>query len=232
MLKVKSASELLTDEQTASVKADFIAKYEAYDDALKPTKYRTNTTIADDERDYAYRTIRAYVKAYQESAELDKSKMAKEVFAIFEKYGDIANMPQTQKTGALENLIQDLYAKNNYDKLLDLKAWKERLKNAEDAFIRADQERLNETANIVIGQTLYARNDLETAYFALCDKANACALVLGEESYLPFIVRVNAIIDEQKKTLRHRSTMSDKSQYDDNDENNDEVDIPENDENQ
>ncbi|MGP1437198.1 MAG: DUF6261 family protein [Phocaeicola sp.] len=61
-------------------------------------------------RDEAWRAMRKYVKASTSYPVAEVAQTATEVYELFKKYGDLATLPQTEETGRLHNLLQDLNA--------------------------------------------------------------------------------------------------------------------------
>ena len=124
----------------------FETKLDAFDEALKSSSSLPSTALATDadvERDSAWRGANAYVKAMTEHP--DTATAAMEVKRLFDTYGDPTSLAQTEESGVLHNLIQDLKALDaEKARLLALTPWINNLENKEKAFKEAAQKRTDE----------------------------------------------------------------------------------------
>ena len=169
----------------------FETKLDAFDEALKSSSSLPSTALATDadvERDSAWRGANAYVKAMTEHPDVATATAAMEVKRLFDTYGDPTSLAQTEESGVLHNLIQDLKALDaEKARLLALTPWINNLENKEKAFKEAAQKRTDEKSRVIV---------------------NALCLIEGEEKYTTFIDHVNVMIDERKTILRTRSTIN------------------------
>ena len=120
---------------------------------------------------------------------------AAEVKTLFDKYGDPTALPQTEESGILHNLLQDLKAIDN-GKLASIffEAWLTNLDACEEAFLAAVSQRTEEEAARQVGIVKESRQAADTAYRSLTGLVNALAVVNGDEVYATFIDRVNVLI--------------------------------------
>ena len=180
----------------------FETKLDAFDEALKSSSSLPSTALATDadvERDSAWRGANAYVKA----------TAAMEVKRLFDTYGDPTSLAQTEESGVLHNLIQDLKALDaEKARLLALTPWINNLENKEKAFKEAAQKRTDEKSRVIVGVVKQCRSEADNAYRQLVSTVNALCLIEGEEKYTTFIDHVNVMIDERKTILRTRSTIN------------------------
>ena len=135
--------------------------------------------------------------------------IANECKAIFEKYGNPTTLPQVQESGILHNLFQDL------DKLTTKKLekmyfteWLQQLKDAEQNFLDASDERSAQEGIRQTGIIKDTRAASDTAYRILIDTVNLLAEIGDPQPYADFINSVNALIARQKTVLKIRETNS------------------------
>ena len=190
----------------------FETKLDAFDEALKSSSSLPSTALATDadvERDSAWRGANAYVKAMTEHPDVATATAAMEVKRLFDTYGDPTSLAQTEESGVLHNLIQDLKALDaEKARLLALTPWINNLENKEKAFKQAAQKRTDEKSRVIVGVVKQCRSEADNAYRQLVSTVNALCLIEGEEKYTTFIDHVNVMIDERKTILRTRSTIN------------------------
>lgn len=204
-----SASPLLATTLEA-----YYAAVNEFDSALKApntTPSARTASDADYDRDQSWRGINAYTKAMTAHPDEAVAAIANEAKALFDKYGDPTNSPQTEESGVLHNLLQDLFALAEEKRTsLALDAWIEDLKAKEAAFQAAVQARTTEEAEQTVGIIKQSRQTADLAYDKLVETVNALVVVEGEATYATFIDHMNALIDRQKTVLKTRSTLNEK----------------------
>lgn len=188
--------------------------FTAFDDALKDSASVPSAALAaesDAARDNAWRTANNYLKVMTAHPTEDVAQSAAEAKTLFDKYGDPTTLPQTEESGVLHNLLQDLKALDS-GKLtaIAFNAWLTNLESCEDAFLAAVSQRTEEEATRQVGVVKSTRQAADTAYRSLADLVNALAVVNGDAPYATFIDHVNAIIDRQKSVLKARATNNSK----------------------
>lgn len=201
------------DTLTAAI-GTFKSAVDAFDDALKDSASVPSTSVAaeaDAARDSAWRGANNYLKAMTAHPTESVRKTATEAKTLFEKYGDPTTLPQTEESGILHNLLQDLKAVDS-GKLTSIafEAWLTNLDTCEEAFLAAVSQRTEEEAARQVGIVKESRQAADNAYRSLTGLVNALAVVNGDEAYATFIDRVNVIIDRQKTVLKTRTTNSKK----------------------
>ena len=219
-------SEETPAAQTTAVNA-FETAFDAFDTALKASAVNPATasaTNADVERDQSWRGINAYVKAMcnHPTADVasaamcnhptaDVASAAAEAKSLFDKYGDPTSLAQTEESGILHNLLQDLEAFDSSKRtLLNLDVWINDLQAKEEAFLAAAAQRTEADATRQVGIVKETRTAAEAAYRSLVDTVNALAMINGDTAYATFIDHVNAMIERQKAISKARSTRAKK----------------------
>ena len=210
----------LPEEETPSVQTAAVTAFEtafnAFDTALKASVTNPATataTDADTARDQSWRAANAYVKAMCSHPTADIASAASETKSLFDKYGDPTSLAQTEESGVLHNLLQDLETFDSSKRaLLNLDVWITDLKTKEDAFLAAAAERTEADAARQVGIVKETRTASDAAYRSLVDTVNALAMINGDTDYVMFIDHVNAVIDRQKSILKARITRAKKEE--------------------
>ena len=111
----------------------FTTAVDAFDTALKASDTNPATakaTAADDARDAAWRGANNYAAAMCAHPDADLRAIAEQCKAVFDKYGDPTKLAQTEESGILHNLLQDLKALPVAE--IDFTAWVEELQYREE----------------------------------------------------------------------------------------------------
>ena len=178
-------SEETPAAQTTAVNA-FETAFDAFDTALKASAVNPATasaTNADVERDQSWRGINAYVKAMCNHPTADIAATAAEAKSLFDKYSDPTSLAQTEESGVLHNLLQDLEAFDSGKRTsLNLDVWINDLQAKEEAFLAAAAQRTEADATRQVGIVKETRTAAETAYRSLVDTVNALAMINGEKA--------------------------------------------------
>ena len=208
-------SVLSTVDSVLKTKVDeFITSYDAFDDALKASSTNPATataTATDNARDAAWRGANNYLTAMCDHPTAEVAANAAEAKSLFDKYGDPTKLAQTEESGILHNLLQDLEAFDSTKRTsLALDVWITDLKTKEEAFLAAAAERTEADAARQVGIVKTTRTAAEAAYRSLVDTLNALAMINGDTAYATFIDHVNAMIERQKAISKARSTRAKK----------------------
>ena len=129
---VLAETENLPEEETPSILTTsvntYTDKFNGYDTALKASAVNPATvsvTATDAGRDDSWRGANAYVKAMCNHPTAEVANAAAEVKSLFDKYGDPTSLAQTEESGVLHNLLQDLEAFDASKRtLLNLDVWR------------------------------------------------------------------------------------------------------------
>ena len=206
-------SEETPAAQTAAV-TTFKTNVGAFDTALKASAVNPATataTSADDARDASWRGANNYTAAMCAHPTADIAAAAAEAKSLFDKYGDPTKLAQTEESGVLHNLLQDMEAFDSAKRtLLNLDVWIADLKSKEEAFLAAAAERTEADAARQVGIVKETRTAAEAAYRSLVDTVNALAMINGDANYATFIDHVNAMIERQKAISKARTTRAKK----------------------
>ena len=208
----------LTPEGATGIPPSLISAIETFDsviadfdNALKDSASTPSTALAaeaDSARDNAWRGANNYLKAMTAHPTNDVRQTAIETKTLFDKYGDPTTLPQTEESGVLHNLLQDLKAIDG-SKLtaIAFDAWQA---NLTGGFLFRALRNGGEEGGRQVGAVKEARQAADNAYRSLVELVNALTVVNGEAPYATFIDHVNAIIDRQKTVLKTRQTNAKK----------------------
>lgn len=215
--QVQAETKHLADVTIESIVENFSVALEEFDKALKESEKLPSVALArecDTARDTAWSGLNAYCKAVATyHPDTDVKAAAQKAYDIVLKYGNPIRLPQTQESGVLHNLLQDLNALAAEDRTKTaLDAWINHLSECENNFLAAVGERTVEEAARINGIVKQTRTATETAYRKLVEVVNALNGLLAESDYTTFIDHVNALIDRQKTILKTRSTISAKKE--------------------
>ena len=181
---------------------DFTTAVDAFDDALKASSTNPATataTATDDARDASWRGANNYVTAMCAHPTAEVAANAAEAKSLFDKYGDPTKLAQTEESGVLHNLLQDLEALDSSKRTaLNLDVWITDLKTKENAFLAAAAQRTEADAARQVGIVKETRTAAEAAYRSLVDTVNALAMINGDAEYATFIDHVNAMIERRR----------------------------------
>lgn len=201
--------------QTKAVNT-FETAYDAFDTTLKASATNPATasaTSADEARDASWRGANNYLTAMCAHPTADIAAAAAEAKSLFDKYGDPTKLAQTEESGILHNLLQDLTAFDSAKRTaLNLDVWITDLKTKEEAFLAAAAQRTEADAARQVGIVKETRTAAEAAYRSLVDTVNALAMINGDAKYVTFIDHVNAMIDRQKAISKARVTRAKKEE--------------------
>ena len=205
-----------TDSVLETKVNEFTTAVDAFDDALKASATNPATataTAADDARDASWRGGNNYLTAMCAYPDAEIAAYAAEAKSLFDKYGDPTKLAQTEESGVLHNLLQDLEALDSSKRTaLNLDVWITDLKTKENAFLAAAAQRTEADAARQVGIVKETRTAAETVYRSLVDTVNALAMINGDAEYATFIDHVNAMIERQKAISKARVTRAKKKE--------------------
>ena len=203
-----------TDSVLETKVNEFTTAVDAFDDALKASATNPATataTATDDARDASWRGSNNYLTAMCAHPDAEIAAYAAETKSLFDKYGDPTKLAQTEESGVLHNLLQDLEALDSSKRTaLNLDVWITDLKTKENAFLAAAAQRTEADAARQVGIVKETRTAAEAAYRSLVDTVNALAMINGDAEYATFIEHVNAVVERQRTILRARTTRGKK----------------------
>ena len=197
---VKAVTALMAQELD-----EWHGAFVVFDEKLKLSqKSLTSDEIrkADDERDAAYRQYRKGVKAFLDFPIAEKAEAAKILWQHLKDYNIQTGWELTRQTGMTANLLQDIRQK--YGKMvaaLGMEPVLDVLMQSNEKVQTLIQQRNDEKAGRIVGETREARRESERMYRSFVEVLNAYSLVNGPADLSDFIDQVNAEIRRLKLTL-------------------------------
>lgn len=188
------------------------AAYEKFDEALKDETQVPAAALvskADELRDEASRKLRNYAKLMTEHPVAEKAAIAQEVVDILNKYDDPTTLPQTEESGVLHNIMQDIEKLGSEKReKIHIDEWSGHLQDTMDAYDKAVAQRAEEESGRTVGIVKAARQETDEAYRTLISGVNAFTEIEGDAEYAAFIDALNSHIKHLKTTLKQRDSQS------------------------
>lgn len=207
--QVQSAESSLPPKLQRAIAA-FRVAFNDFDDALKEpnknavTKYLTSM---DKAREKSWRLAKKYLKIMASHPDASVAKIANEGVFIFEKYSDPTKLSQTEANGIFHNLLQDIEKMGTTKRQkINFDPWYESMKENDDAFLEADQQRTNEEKNRRVGIVQNMRKAADDAYDELVKSINIAVQIDEETDYTDYVNSLNVGIERQMTTLKGRAT--------------------------
>lgn len=165
----------------------------------------------DLQRDRTWNAIYNKVKATMLSPIDDEVTSAEVIMRIFNSYGDIRNLSYNEESAAMSNLISDLLQGSNTNHLtkVGISVWVSEMKNLNDNFQTAFNERNTEYAGRQDGDVRKVRKAIDPVYNSIIEKINA-SMVMGVAKPIAtnFTFELNEKISYYKTTIAARSSRS------------------------
>lgn len=206
------AKTMLTVETDKAMVDAYTAAVSAYDAALKQSSKNSKTAemnAADAAADTAWRVARAYVKAMSSHPDASVAAIGKTIYDLFVKFGDLASLGFHEEYGRYYNLLQELANVDETDReAVAFDPWLENMDDCYLRFIKLRDAKVTEDTAYQTGIVKETRTAAEEAYKVFVQRVNALCIVMGEESYGPFIDQVNVVIDTLNATIASRETKA------------------------
>lgn len=201
-IQIYLGKEDLVTLKLGNIKAEFDAKLNAYDNALKTYRKHKNSaqiTELDRQRDTLIRGFQKHISAFCDFPNAEKQAAAKKLEFELGKYGkDIAKKPLQEETATITQLLQE-FSQGDLSQavtLIGAKEWLDKLSEINTQFVGLHTERTEEVGTIELGQAKKTRQELQEVFTKLTKNIEALAILNGEEPYRNL---VNSINEEIKK---------------------------------
>ena len=185
--------------KTAFETEDFVHKKIPKSDFTKEIK------IADRNRDKTFRGLVFTFQGLLHHHDPDYVLAAGRLTIILETYGNVSKISLYDETGAITNLVQELYNKHTNDlAALKLTDWIDRLSYENEAFRYLVMKRYEEKAGKTRLTMKECRAATEKAYANLVEYINSLIVIEGETEYLALVGVLNQITDKFSRLLAQR----------------------------
>lgn len=212
MKLVKAELDKLDTTDIKEAKDAFNAAYTTFDDVLQTSSTLPSASVAaerDYRRDRSWGSTNAYLSIMSSHPTESIAAVARKAKAIVDKYGNPTSLPQTEESGVLHNLIQDLRALSEEEiATINYEPWLADLEASEDAFLEAVHDRTKEKAARTTGAAKAARTEMDAAYRNLVELVNALVRVKGADEYAAFIDHVDTLVERQRTVLKTRAAAN------------------------
>lgn len=188
-----------------------ISFYEDADEALELIRKNVTTeqlAESDSQRDSIFRGMADTVKAASNHFDEGNRQAAKRLQVIFDHYGNLTRKQYDEETGAIHNLLQELYAYPEDIDLLGLRTWMVQLEIKNNEF-KALMKLRNSTESAKTNLRMKnIRVEADRCFRDILDRLDALMLLNGEEKYAPFVNELNTMIDRQSDVVAKRKGVA------------------------
>ena len=185
------------------------AKEDAALELIVKSSFTNKLAEFDFRRDSLFRGSRDIVTACCEHFNLEKKEAALRLKIVFDHYGNISVLPYGEETASIHNLCEEL--ETNYASDLasvGIVDWVTELKAANADFKDIRSSRFTETANKNNDKMKDVRIEVDSAYKAIVKRINSAIEFNGAAAYEPFVLELNARIENYKDLLAQRRGRS------------------------
>ena len=191
---------------------NYIPAYNAEDEAL--IKIIKNTfseqrSDADRTRDQTFRGSADTVIAGQNHFEPEVREAARRLKIVFDRFGNVAQLPLNEETSAIYNLVQEVTEKHTTDaEKLGLLPWMNKLKVDNQAYEALVTGGYEEEAAKTELKAKTTRAEVDKVVRQIIERIEALIVIEGEAAYTEFVRRLNLIFDKYANTLALRKGIS------------------------
>jgi hypothetical protein len=128
-------------------------------------------------------------------------------------YGDVRTLTYNEESAATANLVADLLLPANADHLnrIGIQRWVTELKNENEQFQAAFNDRNNEVAGRESGDVRTIRAQIDSVYKQIVERINASVIMeVAKPAAISFVSQLNEKIKYNKTTLASRSSRAKK----------------------
>ena len=209
---VEAALERLAGTDAEPLIAPLKEKVDNLSAVMKPAQvnpYSSSTRIADEAVDEMWSCVWALAKILVKHPNLEKRKLAAQVYDIMYKYGNVTNLARDDEYSRLTDMMEDFdaFGEENLAKC-DLDEWIAEMRKRIAAYHSAESGRLDTVADYEkeAGVVEKARGEVEVALREFLRKVEALVIINGRTDYESFISYVNGKIKEVKAKMKARKT--------------------------
>ena len=190
----------------------YIPLYNAEDEAL--IKILKNTfseqrSDADRERDQIFRGVVDTVNAGLNHFDSEVKEAARKLKIVFDRFGNVAQLPLNEETSAIYNLVQEVMENNSANtEKLGLVPWMDKLKTDNQAYEALVTGGYEEEAAKTELKAKTTRTEVDKVVRRIIERIEALIVIEGEETYTEFVRRLNLIFDRYANTLAQRQGIS------------------------
>ncbi|MCD8179327.1 MAG: DUF6261 family protein [Tannerellaceae bacterium] len=165
----------------------------------------------DKKRNLSWRALRTAVNSLMLVPNPGYESVIKEADLILGTYGNPSRVPNTEQTGIIKNLIDDLYTRINKDNCKDLgiNSFIEELQENNNLFSEYVVRRQDERSTHIPGIARMNRKKTEKAYRNMTQSLEVLSdLESGNQDFQTFIISLNQLIEEENVIIKARQTRN------------------------
>ena len=177
--------------------------------------YTDKIVAADDNRDNIMLGLMGMVQSMTRFPDKNMADAATTILLLLQKHGDgITRLPQREETAIIASIVSELQSAEMAPavQLIGLKAWVDKLNDANTEFATLYSNRTEKEAEFVNGLTRVERVATQTAFEQLVRAIEAYAFIDGEAAYKSLADKINTEIGKAQQAGKSRSTLNQNSE--------------------
>ena len=190
----------------------YIPRYNAEDEALIKiikSSFTDRRSDADRGRDQTFRGSADTVIAGLNHFDLEVREAARRLKIVFDRFGNVAQLPLNEETSAIYNLYQEVTEKHTADaEKLGLLPWMNKLKADNEAYEALVTGSYEEEATKTELKAKETRTEVDVVVRQIIERVEALIVIEGEAGYTEFVRRLNLIFDRYANTLAQRQGIA------------------------
>ena len=211
--QVISTTNRIPTEQRGTTRADFEAAYNYLTEVLKrvmASAYTKRVTIADERRDNCVFGLFSSIEANMRHFDANIAESARQIQLVLNGYKNLAKMPYSQETGAINDLLESLLSPK-YEPVLGQAGsgvieWAYMLQEANSEFSAIFSERVDDKASThqETGTSAEAMKKAKEEYYEYIATLNALLRIQPTPELIAAAERLNEIIRYHHDTISIR----------------------------
>jgi len=196
----------------------YLPLYEAEDEAI--VKIIKNTfsdqrSDADRQRDQTFRGAVDTLNAGLNHFDPEVQEAARKLKIVFDRFGNVAQLPLNEETSAIYNLVQEVMTNHNADVVkLGLTLWMNKLNFDNKAYETLVKGGYEEEAAKTELKAKTTRAEVDKVVRQIIERIEALIVVEGETNFADFVRRLNLIFERYANTLAQRQGISEAKKKD------------------
>ena len=186
----------------------YVPRYHAEDVALIKISKNSITELrsdADRTRDFTFRGTADTVNSclYHFNPEIQEA--ARRVKIVFNTFGNVAQLPLSEETSAIYNLVQELFENHSVNiAKIGIVTWLNKLKADNEAYEALAKVSYEEDAAKTELKAKTTRIEVDKALRQIIERIEALIVIEGEADYAEFVRRLNLQLDKYVNTIAQR----------------------------
>ena len=217
LLRMKELVRALFPEGTDREMADqFVKAVDALDEVVvgnRKNSFTAQQRAADRAFDELHTNAYAYARLMLHHPLAEVREAARDLFALFDKYGRIAHMGFSVEYAKAHHLLNELqHLPKQKIETLHFAPWLEAMQAAADRFEEINMQKSAEDAATITGIARTQRSHAEQAFRLLNMKVNALYAIYQQPHYERYIDTVNTYIADARALIKARKTRKENAE--------------------